>query len=635
MTTGPIDEEKASLSAALQSLNDGRALEAQHICSRLLSRGSSNPAIYHILALSFRAQGKLADGEIAVNKALEIEPDEPSALNTLGLLLLEQDQPESAIGIFKKILQKPGNHIAVLTNLAHAAAKLNDPVGAESYYRKALELDPNWEDAFVHLALLLRSQGRLHALNLCFPTTDSEQPGLLLVRGLIALDNNSPENAEEMFRTGLGLSPQSAVLWGNLGLALSKQNKTPAARSAYEKALKLDPQLADVKLNFADLVKYDEPETAQSLLKDSLILEPENANALDMMGFTYFLMGDMDAALRFYNQSIEVDPTFLRARAHRSGVFFVQGLFTEAWTDYNRRYIQSPHLDSPMDAPVPLMSERSLPGKRTLVWTDQGLGDEILQLGLIADGYERGLGFTLVTSDRLKPIVTRTFPNMNCMGREEVKDKASATLSFDEQCPATFLGPHMRSSFTDFPLRLSYLKADAQISNNLRRKYANDRPSKKLVGISWKSSNSKFGDKKSITLDQYQPLLELIDCTFVILQYGSVTEEIKALPENLRAKVIVDNDIDPLTDMDSFANQVNAMDAVVTTSNTTAHMAGALGKPTWTLVPKTGRGWLWYWFTNREDSPWYPSMRIVRQANDGTWTTAISRAANSLGDFLK
>lgn len=635
MTVEPADDDASQLGAALESLNSGQARQAEHICKSLLRRSSISAAVHHVLALSYRAQGKLIDGEMAVKKALEIAPDEPSALNTLGLLLLEQDQPEAAIGIFKKILQKTKTHIAACTNLAHATAKLNDTAGAEGYYRTALEMDPNWEDAFVHLALLLQTQGRLCDLNVRFPTVEPEQPGLLLVKGLIALDNNSPLDAEKIFKTGIKLSPQSAVLWGNLGIALSKQHNTSAARSAYENALKLDPQLAEVKLNFADLIKYDEPEMAQSLLKDALILEPKNANTLDMMGFTYFLTGDMETALRFYNQSIAVDPTFFRARAHRSGVHFVQGFFAAAWRDYNKRHSQPPHLDSPVDAPLPLMSEQNLPGENTLVWTDQGLGDEILQLGLIADVYEKELGFTLVTNDRLKPIVKRSFPNMNCIGREEIKKRVGATLNLDEQCPATFLGRKLRGSFTDFPHRLYYLKADEQTSSSLRRRYTKDQPSKTLVGISWKSSNAQFGDKKSVTIDQYLPLLEGTNCTFVVLQYGAVIEEIDALPANLRARIIIDDDIDPLTDMDAFASQVNAMDVVVTTSNTTAHMAGALGKPTWALVPKVGRGWLWYWFTDRDDSPWYPSMRIVRQADDGTWAAAVSRVTDGISSFLK
>jgi hypothetical protein len=147
------------------------------------------------------------------------------------------------------------------------------------------------------------------------------------------------------------------------------------------------------------------------------------------------------------------------------------------------------------------------------------------------------------------------------------------------------------------------------------------------------SSNQVFGKQKSIPVTDLIPILSVPGFIFIDLQYGETDIEKKGLPLDIQGKIIRDTNVNPLKNMTTFADQVRALDLVITTSNTTAHVAGALGRPTWTLVPRLGPGWLWYWFDQTEQCPWYPKMNLFRQENNGSWQSPISDVTQRLISF--
>lgn len=150
------------------------------------------------------------------------------------------------------------------------------------------------------------------------------------------------------------------------------------------------------------------------------------------------------------------------------------------------------------------------------------------------------------------------------------------------------------------------------------------------VGVSWRSGNAGLGAHKSIPLAQWAPILRIPKVAFVSLQYGDTASERAAVETELGVPVWQDPDVDPLQDMDAAAAQLACLDLVVTVSNTAAHLAGALGVPTWLLLPAPGHGLLWYWMLDRTDSPFYPSLRCFRQRRPGDWSGVIGMVAEAL-----
>jgi ADP-heptose:LPS heptosyltransferase len=223
------------------------------------------------------------------------------------------------------------------------------------------------------------------------------------------------------------------------------------------------------------------------------------------------------------------------------------------------------------------------------------------------------------------PLFQRSFPAVEVMTAEAaVADLVG--LRVDWQASLSHLGLQLRRDFSSFADTRPFLKADPERTAELRARYraqAGDRP---LVGIAWHSANPEAASYKSATLKDFTRVLANGNVQCVSLQYGEVDKSLGSVRAIAAHPVINDRAVNPLTDMDLFAAQVAAMDRVISVSNTTVHVAGALGMPCLTLVPAS-YGRTWYWFLGREESPWYPSMRLVRQAKAESWAAVIARAA--------
>jgi len=203
--------------------------------------------------------------------------------------------------------------------------------------------------------------------------------------------------------------------------------------------------------------------------------------------------------------------------------------------------------------------------------------------------------------------------------------QSGAHREFHFQSSIASLGQHLRPSLTQFPQRQCYLKPDEERLAEFKRRYG----PKLKVGISWRSSSPLFGAKKSSSLLDWAPILKTTGVQFVSLQYGDTAEELSLAQEEFGVEIIQDSDVNQLKDMDTFFAQVGAMDLVISTSNTSVHVSGSLGRPTWLLLPQTS-GVHWYWFFDTPNTPWYPSILIHRQSNSGEWEPLISRVAENL-----
>jgi hypothetical protein len=187
---------------------------------------------------------------------------------------------------------------------------------------------------------------------------------------------------------------------------------------------------------------------------------------------------------------------------------------------------------------------------------------------------------------------------------------------FDARLPLMDAAQRLRPTLGAFPTHAGYLKADSIRVHALRERYG--RAGQKLVGLSWRSSAAGMVGFKSTDLMQWKAILQTPGVGFVCLQYGDVADDVRAAAAASGIDVRVDTTIDPLGDLDAYAAQVAAMDLVISVSNTAVHVAGAMNVPTWVMTPQ-GRGRHWYWFKDRTDSPWYPSVRIFGQSQPDRW----------------
>ncbi|MEQ9448313.1 MAG: hypothetical protein RLN70_05305, partial [Rhodospirillaceae bacterium] len=275
-----------------------------------------------------------------------------------------------------------------------------------------------------------------------------------------------------------------------------------------------------------------------------------------------------------------------------------------------------------------------LSGKSILVWTEQGLGDEVLHGSMLPDVVARAQTCIIECSERLVPVFARSFPTARVVGYKASNIPITPAEGIDYQIAVGSLGQYLRPDFASFPRHEGYLKADPAKTAELRARYEALAKGRRIVGVSWRSRNEFFGEAKSMALNDMAPILQTPGIMFVNLQYGDCTEDLAEARKHLGVDVFQDEAVDPLVDMDIFFAQVAAMDLVLSTSNTTAHVGGAQNTPTWILLPH-GKGLAWYWFLRRTDNPWYPSARLLRAnpkvtAGQARWVELAERTAGEL-----
>lgn len=272
----------------------------------------------------------------------------------------------------------------------------------------------------------------------------------------------------------------------------------------------------------------------------------------------------------------------------------------------------------------------------TLLCTaEQGLGDELMASSIFEDLVAMGQKAVIECDLRLVPVYSRSFPALRFVPRggrilKQIHDEGGDTF---RKINVLDLATMFRAAPDSFPARKAWLQADPERTRTFRERYQSMWPGRKLVGISWKSSRvMEGGAQKGTTLAQFAPVLAVPGARFVNLQYGDVAAEIDAAREAGLGEVYMDTDLDTTKDIDSLFAQVAALDLVVSTSNTTVHVAGALGKPCLLLLPKI-RPALWYWGYRGDRTPWYPSIEILRNPHEESWDELMETVATRVAGF--
>jgi tetratricopeptide (TPR) repeat protein len=352
-------------------------------------------------------------------------------------------------------------------------------------------------------------------------------------------------------------------------------------------------------------------EEAKAAYRQVLAAEPDNIAALNNLAMVTQHEGHYSAARRLYDQAIRAAPDNLTMRYYRSICHLTEGNLAEGWADFTA---SEPHWRNMQDSRpnLPWMNcllwdGSDLRDKKILVWGDQGMGDEIVYISMVPELIARGAQVTIECMDRLVPLVARSFPQTAVLTR---RDPPLPKGDFDFHAPGMWLASRLRPTMNSFPPPKPFLKADAEKTARLRQRYQTF-GRKRILGLSWYTSSYPWGLKRSIPLPDMLKPLALDDLLIVDLQYADTKDawaEARKVFPNLA--MIHDDEIDQFKDIDSYAAQVAACDFVLTISNTTSHVAGALGIPACVLMADVGL--TWYWFTSGEACPWYSSLTLLR-----------------------
>lgn len=450
-----------------------------------------------------------------------------------------------------------------------------------------------------------------------------------------------PEEAITAYDRAIKLDKNNSAAFYNKGRALQELEKFADARACYERAIEISDTDADAWVNLGTVqIETGDPDLALYSFETAARLSPNTGAPYGNAATVLFDRALYEIAMVLISKAVEVEPENFAYRLQLSNFLLTSGDLERGWADFDLRFIEGEKARKyRRSEPPPYWDGEDLTGKKILVWTEQGFGEEILAAGVLSDLMETGANCVVECSPRMVPVLQNAFedvPVHSWTNHRETVDQANPP--FDFQFPALSFLKTFRPSMDSIVSRQSVVKPDSQLLVELREKYEKMAAGRRIVGVTWKSKNSKIGPSKSIPLIELEPLLTKKDVFFVNLQYGDCTEEIENVRKSLGVDIYIDESVDPSGQLAPVFAQIAAMDIVLTVSNSNAHFAGALGTPAWMMLPK-GRGQLWFWFMDRDDSPWYPSLSIFRQKSlpkldEPAWPQVIEEVSVSFQTWL-
>ncbi|MFY9855095.1 MAG: tetratricopeptide repeat-containing glycosyltransferase family protein [Terracidiphilus sp.] len=548
-------------------------------------------------ALGHHQAGRLAEAEQLYREILAIDPRHADALHLLGMIDYQAGRLDAAADLIRKAIaihSKGASYYSNLGTVVQAQCKLEE---AEALYRQSLALKPQLAEVHVNLANVLQAQGKL-------------------------------DESVIFYESALTLKPDSAETYNNLGNARREQGQVDAAIACYERALAIKPDYAEVFYNLGNACRFQgKLDEAIAHYERAIAIKPEYPEAYYNRGNVLREQGKVDEALAQFARALELWPDYAQAGFGESLAQLVNGDFAVGWKNFEKRWLTADHDTPRREYAQPLWSGERLASGSLLIWGEQGIGDEIMFAGLIPDVIRTGNRCVLDCQERLKPLFARSFPEVEVVSG--CGPGLHPELEIAAQIPCGSLPGVFRNSSAAFAATTSpFLVADAAERERLRAGYADGR---RIVGLAWYTNNRKWGSQRTVDLSLLASLFKGTDIRWVSLQYGD-HDGLEKQAAEANAPILIDRTVDQIADIDLFAAQVAAMDLVITIDNSTAHLAGALGVPVWVLVPFMPD---WRWLLDRDDSPWYPTMRLFRQPKTGDWQSVVKKAQHALAvDFM-
>ena len=580
-------------------------------------------------AMALQQGGELDEAERLYKSVLAMNPDHFEALHFFGLLEAQRERYVEADGLIRQSLAINSGVADAFANHARVLNALKRSEEALAACDKALALNRRSVEATVNRGNALKDMGRYQEALANYDRALIAKPGYIPAQRnranvLIALERYA--EAARGCDGILKVDPNDLATLVCRGHALKGSNRLTDALASFERSLALSPNDVEV-LSTCGLVLHllNRNEDAVAYFDRALALDRYWADADAQRAVALQMLGRHEESLASIRRAREVRPDDLSLAFNEAYGHFGLGQLAEGWRCYETRYDADPSRAF-RSYPCPRWGGGKVAGT-LLVWGEQGLGDQILYSNMIPDLIGRADEIVFEVEPRLVDLFARSFAGIRviAMGSEPYGGHV------DAYTPIGSLGQYFRPEFAAFPMRdQPLLLADRDRVSGLRARLRKD--DCKVIGLSWQSRNPNFEDTKTARLIEFEPLLRQPGCRFVDLQYGDTVRERKAVERALGVRVEHLDDIDNTKDIDGLAALIGACDAVATVSNTTAHLAGGLGQPTWVFLPH-GNGRMWYWFENREDSPWYSSVRLKRQVSGQPWSNLIQAHAGEILGF--
>jgi tetratricopeptide (TPR) repeat protein len=520
--------------------------------------------------------------------ALAPPPDGAEAQNNLGNFFYYQERYDDAIQSYQRALSLKPDCAEAYSNLANTLSALGRFEAAVASCQQALRFRPEYARAYNNLGNACQGLGRLEEAVICY-----EQ--------------------------ALRLNPEFAEVRSNLGIALAGLNRMDEAVAQCREALRLKPDYCDAhyQLGIA-FINRTNWQDAEAALRQAVRYHPNYVDPYYNLGFVLCEQGKLAEAENCFRQALQIQPDCAQAHWALAYIGLVQGDFERAWPEQDKSRLLKG--SSRRAYHQPSWNGSPLEGRTILLHAEGGLGDTI-QLVRYAAVVERYGGTVVLECQKsLIPLLSK------CPGIDRIVAAGSALPPFDAYASLLSCPRIVKTSLSTIPAEIPYLWADPKSQRKWRKRLSRYPGFK--IGIVWQGNPQHHRDfQRSIPLIQFAPLSRIPGVCLFSLQKGPGQEQLQAVAGQFH---VVDFGAQLDEESGAFmdtAAVMKSLDLVISADTAVAHVAGALGVPVWVALAFMPD---WRWLLHREDTPWYPTMRLFRQTKPGDWDGVFARMAEEL-----
>lgn len=568
-------------------------------------------------AVQCHRTGQLGQAERNYRQILKLNPQHADSLHLLGVIGLQTGHNEAAAALIRKALALHPEAPSYHCNLGNILQAMGASGEAASEFEQAIRLKPDYADAHMNLGNVLQAMGRSEEAVAHYRQTLALRPDDAKAQSNLGLTFEAMGRRNEAaasFERAVALQPHNVQARIHLGDVLLAANRLEEARQQYEQVVLLQPDHAVTHSNLGGLLQnLGQSEEAIARYEQALRLQPDYAEAHRNLGTVLQKLDRPEEASRHYEQALALDPRDAEAHLNLALNQLRQGDFAAGWANHEWRWRFDRFSSPRRNFPQPQWNGEPLHGQRILLHGEQGLGDCLQFLRYLPMVQARGGTVILELPAGLRRLAAE-------LAGVELIVFGDPLPRFDWHCPLMSLPRAFDTNFQNLPATVPYLTIPAEAA---RKASAFPWPTEGLrVGLVWAGSPKHANDRqRSLALSHLLPLVGIEGIHFFSLQIGAAAQQLASVTSAI-------TDLAPVTtDMADTAAQMEHLDLVIGVDTSVTHLAGALAKPTWLLLPRCAD---WRWFTEREDSPWYPTMRLFRQRKSGNWSEIVDRVSSAL-----
>ncbi len=517
-------------------------------------------------------------------------PDSAAVLTNLGAVLDNRGRHEDAVACYQNAITRDGNIAIIHYNMGNSLKNLGRTDQAQHAYEQALQLNPNIPEAHHNLAIIHQERGEMHEahrrIRLALELRPRFPDALHTLGELFHAEEHYAESIDA-FQAALTVQPCSARTWNSLGITYQSTERDPEAEICYQKALACDPG---------------------------------HLHALNNLGAVYLALGRPEEGIEYLQRLIDLAPDYADAHWNMACCLLASGRYRDGWREYEWRWRKSSPIGE-RHYNIPRWDGAPLTGRTILLWAEQGFGDTIQFMRYAALVAEQAGNIVLeCQTPAMRPLTERI------VGVGTVIVRGEQIPAVDCQAPLLSLPYLLGTTLESIPSRIPYLT----IASEHRQRWARQIPKGESfrVGLVWGGRQTLRNRRRSCRLSDFAPLADLAGITWYSLQVGEQAGEAATPPAGMVLRDLTPN----IADFADTAALIECLDLVITIDTSVAHLAGALGKPVRLLLPVAAD---WRWLTKRDDSPWYPTMRLLRQERDGDWDEVVIRLKEELEAILR